>query len=148
MAHKIEQYVRSDSRGICAYPGYVPKNLQNDMLNAGDIAVISLTANMYGLSVPSKTYFNMAAGKPLLLIADENSEVALLIKEHRLGWVVPPEEPEKLAAAMLEIMSVPEDTLCEMGRRSREVVRKYFSPEVILPEYISVLTNKDFNGLD
>ena len=117
------------------YTGYVPDEYQNDMVNAGDVAMISLDKNMYGLSVPSKSYFNLAAGKPLLLIADETSEIALLIKEHGLGWVVPPGEPDTLVETLKKIATIPREELEAMGQHSREIAKQYFTPETILPQY-------------
>lgn len=124
------------------YTGYVPNEYQNDMVNAGDVAVVSLTKDMYGISVPSKSYFNLAAGKPLLLIADETSEIALLIKEHQLGWVVPPEDPTALIETLKQIALISREELLEIGRRARMIAEQYFTPEKMLPQYLQLLYNK------
>ena len=134
----VNDFVASHPDLPVIYTGYVPDEYQNDMVNAGDIAMISLTKEMYGLSVPSKSYFNLAAGKPLLLIADDTSEIALLIKEHQLGWVVPPEDPDALVAAFKEISTISHEELQKIGERARAVAKQYFTPEKILPQYLSV----------
>ena len=65
--------------------GYQDRNKQNDFLNACDVALITLNEGMFGLGVPSKAYNIMAAGKPILIIADSDSEISLCVKEYNLG---------------------------------------------------------------
>ena len=72
--------------------------------------------------MPSRTYNILAAGKPILALTDEGSEVALTISEDDLGWAVQPEDPAKLAAAVKEIFEN-RDRLAEMGERSRALLR-------------------------
>lgn len=138
---KIQDFIRQTPGIPLIYTGRIPNDLQSAMLNACDVAVISLAAGMYGISVPSKTYFNMAAGKPLLLIADENSEVALLIREHDLGWVVPPGEPDKLVTAIQEIENLSDAELTMYAMRSRMIAEQYFSAEVVLEKYAKLFKN-------
>lgn len=134
----VKDFVSAHPELPVIYTGYVPDEYQNDMVNAGDIAIISLAKNMYGISVPSKSYFSLAAGKPLLLIADESSEIALLIKEHDLGWIVPPEDPAALIAALKRISLIPREELQAIGTRARQVAEQYFTPKKILPKYLDV----------
>lgn len=115
--------------------GWIPAEEQNAMLSACDVAVISLTKGMYGLSVPSKSYFNMAAGKPLLLIADPGSEIERVIEERKIGWHVPPEDPDALADVMRKIQSLSPEELSSCGERSRRTALECFSEEIVLKRY-------------
>lgn len=77
---------------------------KNKMLNRGDIAIISLSKGMRGLAVPSKTYFSLAANKPLLVIADKDSELEMLLKEHpNIGWFCIAGQPKKIAKQINQI---------------------------------------------
>jgi glycosyltransferase involved in cell wall biosynthesis len=67
-----------------------PRSAQIDFLNACDIAVLSLVEGMKGLAVPSRSYNLMAAGKPMIALVDNSSEIAHLIREEQIGWVVEP----------------------------------------------------------
>lgn len=69
------------------YYGSVPQEHKSNGLNAGDIALITLAEGMLGLGVPSKSYFTMAADKPILAIMDKQSEVADMVCQHNIGWV-------------------------------------------------------------
>jgi glycosyltransferase involved in cell wall biosynthesis len=55
------------------------------VLHALDVGVITLDAKAKDLSVPSKTYNLMSAGKPLLGISSQKSELAKLINENQIG---------------------------------------------------------------
>jgi glycosyltransferase involved in cell wall biosynthesis len=88
---------------------------------------------MYGLGVPSKAYFSMAAAKPLLLVADPKSEIGRVIQEGGIGWIVPPNCPETLARRIDSICQ--QRDLDKIGHRAREVVEQHFSEQVVLSSY-------------
>ncbi len=46
---------------------------------------VSLNENLAGISVPSKTYTYLAAGKPLLVLVPKNSEIAIEVFEDDFG---------------------------------------------------------------
>ena len=111
--------------------------MQNELLNACDVGIVTLSDGMYGLGVPSKSYNIMASGKPILIIADENSEISRCVKEYGIGWVVPPDNPILLKKVFDLAYNCPE--LAEMGKRSRSVAEKHFAKTVILEQYYQLL---------
>ena len=80
-----------------------PRSEQRIFLNACDVAVVSLVKKMWGVSMPSRTYNILAAGKPILALTEENSELAKVIEEDKVGWIVPPNNPEKLLEMIYRI---------------------------------------------
>lgn len=116
------------------YAGSFPISKQNEFLNACDISIISLAKEMYGLGVPSKSYYNMSAQKPLLYIGEKNSEISLVIDEYNLGWTIEPNNEKKLALLIDEICKKDDEYLF-IGKTSREVVKRYFSKDIILNKY-------------
>ena len=54
-----------------------PRSKQIVFLNACDVALVTLVKKMKGVSMPSRTYNIMAAGKPILAIAEKGSELDL-----------------------------------------------------------------------
>jgi colanic acid biosynthesis glycosyl transferase WcaI len=94
-------------------------------LNAADVAVVAMRAGMSGISVPSRLYNILAAGRPVIAIADSDSEIAMVVREENIGWVVPPGD---LAAFIAAIHDARSDAarLESMGRRARAAAeRKY-----------------------
>ena len=95
------------------------RDQQQIFLNACDIAVLALVDGMGGVSVPSRLYSQMAAAKPWIAAVDADSEVAAVIGEERIGWVVPTGDADALAHAIEAAAADPE--LCQlMGERARE----------------------------
>lgn len=56
-----------------------------DSLCAADLAVVTLDDKTPDISVPSKTYNIMAAGLPVMSIAEEQSEISRLVEAHQIG---------------------------------------------------------------
>lgn len=120
--------------------GYQDRKTQNDFLNACDIAIVTLSDGMYGLGVPSKSYNIMAAGKPLLMIGDERSEIALCIKEYNLGWVVKPDDIESLKST-IELIYNNRNKLDIIAKNARKVAEEVFSKTQILDKYYNLFNN-------
>lgn len=114
--------------------GFQDRNNQNDFLNACDVALITLGEGMLGLGVPSKAYNIMAVGKPILIIADKDSEISLCVKEYDLGWTVEPNNPELLSDTFEMIYKDFSSGKANV-ENSRVVAEKYFAKEVILRQY-------------
>ena len=77
----------------------------------------------------------MAAGKPLLVIAHEKSEISQSVKENNIGWVIPPNNPKLLSDTFEKIYN----EYAESGKfnvnSSREVALNHFSKAIILSQY-------------
>lgn len=129
----IEKFIQQNPNKRVIHLGHLPLSAQQLFLNACDVALVTLDDAMYGLGVPSKAYFSMAAGKPLLLVAAPDSEIGLVIRENGVGWVVPPNQPERLAEKIDEICRV--DNLEAIGRRARAAVERHFSEQAVLARY-------------
>ncbi len=129
----IEEFIRENPGKKVVHLGHFPLSSQQLFLNACDVAFVTLNDAMYGLGVPSKAYFSMAAAKPLLLVAGSESEIGRVVRESRVGWVVLPNYPDVLAKKIDEICQMSD--LDEIGRRAREVVERRFSEQVILARY-------------
>jgi glycosyltransferase involved in cell wall biosynthesis len=114
--------------------GQRPRAEQSEFLNACDLSLISLLPGVTGAGVPSRTYNLMAAGKPIIAVTREDSEVSLLVQEERIGWVVPPLVAEHLVQAILAARRDPE-LLRAMGERARAAAEGRFSREAIIAEY-------------
>jgi glycosyltransferase involved in cell wall biosynthesis len=118
---------RAEELGLknVSFRSFVDRSELNTSLNAADISVVAFKHGMAGISVPSRLYNLMAAGKPILAVVDEQSEVADVIREADLGVTVPPNSPKLLADQILFLRD--NDVVrTRFGSNSRkEVVSKY-----------------------
>jgi len=134
MLPEIQKYIKENPNGNVIYAGSFPSSELNIFLNACDIAIISLNHSMYGLGVPSKSYYNMAAGKPLFYFGDKKSEIGRVIIENNIGWVFDNRTASQLADGIDTILENNLD-FQDYGKRARKVVEENFSKEIVLKKY-------------
>ena len=111
---------------------------QQLFLNACDVAVVSLVRGMMGIGVPSRLYNILAAGRPVIVISETESEAALVVREIDAGWVVAPGDVDGLLAVIGAARRDP-DRLREMGVRARRAAEDRFSFEKVIADYRRVL---------
>jgi glycosyltransferase involved in cell wall biosynthesis len=117
---------------------YQPSDRLADSLGAADLHLIPLEAGAAGCLVPSKVYGILAVGRPFVAMMDEDSEVAMIAREHDVGIVVPPGDAPALARAIREAAANP-PRLREMGARGRQLAERDFDRLVVTREFATVL---------
>lgn len=128
---KLEHAIRESRTGNITFIPTRPREEQSVFLNACDVGIVTLIPGMKGVSVPSRTYNLLAAGKPIIGVTEEGSEVDFVIKEERVGFNVPPRCPEMLKEAIFNLYRNPRERL-EMGLRARTAaVERYGEPTAI-----------------
>jgi glycosyltransferase involved in cell wall biosynthesis len=118
-----------------------PREEQKNFLNACDVGLVPLVKKMFGVAMPSRTYNFLAAGKPILGLIEENSEVARVIEEDKIGWFVEPLESENLRRMVLRIYEEKEK-IPEMEKLARASALEKYSVEVAIEKYHKALAEK------
>lgn len=111
-----------------------PRSEQIVFLNACDVSLVSLVDKMLGVSMPSRTYNILAAGKPIIGITQSGSEVERIISEEQVGWNVRPNDPDRLVGVIREAYSRRAE-LPAMGRRARAAAETKYSLETAIEQY-------------
>jgi glycosyltransferase involved in cell wall biosynthesis len=116
---RLEERIRRENLTRVRILPPAPRERVPALLAAADIAVISLGMSIPG-AVPSKIYEAMAAGLPILLLAD--GEPARRIEQADCGLAVPPNQPEEALAAARRLAGDSElrARLGAAGRRAAE----------------------------
>jgi colanic acid biosynthesis glycosyl transferase WcaI len=109
-----------------------------EYLNACDVALGTFVPGMLGAAVPSRTYNVLAAGKPMIVVAEPSSEVALVVEEERVGWVVPPCDVPALVNAVVEAATHP-DEISAMGLRARHTAESKYHPDRIAQAFVKIV---------
>jgi glycosyltransferase involved in cell wall biosynthesis len=115
-----------------------PREEQKNFLNACDVGLVPLVKKMFGVAMPSRTYNFLAAGKPILALVEDDSEVARVIEEDKIGWYVPPLDPERLRETILKIYEQKEQ-IPEMNRLARSSALRKYSVETAIEKYQEAL---------
>lgn len=138
-AETIKHFIENNPQSNVTLVGFQNRDEQNDFLNACDISIVTLSEGMFGLGVPSKSYNIMAAGKPIIFVGDENSEISLCVKEFNIGWVVEPNNPIALKDAFLEAYE-DSDLFKAIKIRSRQIAETHYAKDIILNKYLELLS--------
>ncbi|HWX38332.1 MAG TPA: glycosyltransferase family 4 protein [Candidatus Sulfotelmatobacter sp.] len=94
------------------------------VLSSGDLHIVTVKRGLEGVVVPSKLYPTLAAGRPVMGIAPEESDVVRIIRRAGCGIAADPDDPEKVAEAIRTVLHNPEQ-LKTMGRRARDSAGSY-----------------------
>ncbi|MEE9167530.1 MAG: glycosyltransferase family 4 protein [Candidatus Neomarinimicrobiota bacterium] len=89
-------------------------------------------------SMPSKVYEIMASGRPLLMSADEGSDVWNLVTETKSGICIGPGNASELADGVLSLYNNPSMGQ-KMGQRGRYQAEKNYSRDVVVRRYNGLL---------
>jgi glycosyltransferase involved in cell wall biosynthesis len=98
-------------------------------LATADIALVSLETGMEGISMPSKTYYCMAAGAAIVGICPERSDLAYVIREHDCGASIAPGDADGLAR-IIDRLSASPNELARLRRNARTAAVQTFSRDV------------------
>lgn len=94
------------------------------VLSSGDMHVVTVKRGLEGVVVPSKLYPTLAAGRPVLGVAPEGSDVVRIIRRTGCGVAADPDSPESVAQALRGVLHDSEQ-LQNMGRRARDGASSY-----------------------
>jgi len=134
----LERSIRERGLSNVTLLTHQPREQSQTFLNACDAAVSLLIPGLAGIAVPSRIYQIMAVGRPLIAMCDADSEVARVIREEQIGWVVPPGKPEAFAAALLEAYRSPE-RLSQMAHRARAAAVEKYSRQHAIESFRKLL---------
>lgn len=118
---------------------FIPYQEKKDLiysLNAGDVHFVMNAKGIKGVSVPSKLYGVMAAGKPVLGILEEGAEARLIVEEAQCGRVVSPEDYEAIRNLIREfIQKRNSEELACMGEKGRNYLVQHLTKDVSIKKY-------------
>lgn len=141
----LESVVRdSGQTNVTIVPGR-PRVEANDFLNACDVALVSLVGGMKGVAVPSRLYLTLASGKPLIAAVDSCSEVALVVEEEGVGWVVPPGDVTAIQSAIEDAASDP-IRIAQMGINAEVAARDKYSFGRVRDQYVDLISELRCDG--
>jgi len=101
-----------------------------ELLVDADICVITQQTGSGGCFFPSKLLTTLAWSKPVLTVADEQSELVQALREGNFGMNVPPGEPAKLGNA-LEALSADRGKLHAYANAGRRYVSQFEMDKVL-----------------
>lgn len=132
--------LEKDAAGLdnIRFAGYIPAERLSELLATGDVHVVPLKAGLGRVSVPSKTYSIMAAGRPVVAAIDPGTAVPRILAESGGGIAVPPDDEEAFTEAIRGVLADPFEALA-MGEHGRSWVENRASPQVVGAAYAALI---------
>jgi colanic acid biosynthesis glycosyl transferase WcaI len=113
---------------------YVPDDRLVELLATGDIHLVPLRAGLAAVSVPSKTYSILAAGRPVVASIDPGTEVPRILAASGGGIAVAPDDPDALTEAIRALVADRRRTEA-MGAAARAWIEQAASPSAVAESY-------------
>lgn len=136
-----EERTKHNLQNIRMLP-YQPHSRLKEIMESGDVHLISMKEEAAGCLVPSKLYSALAVGRPSIFIGPENCETAKVIHDFKAGQVIPQGNAERLTKVILEYRNngdewfaahkgaasageifVPEESMNAWIKRARDVIK-------------------------
>lgn len=133
---ELKEYRQKHRISNIVFVPYQDKSSLVYSLNSGDVHFVVNAEGIKGVSVPSKLYGVMAAGKPVLGILEKGSEARLIVEEAGCGISVEPgdyEAIEELIQSFIDMKDSPE--LAKMGSRGRAYLAGHLTKDVSIRKY-------------
>jgi colanic acid biosynthesis glycosyl transferase WcaI len=108
-------------------------------LAAGNASLVTLADGLAGLSVPSKTYGILAAGRPIIFVGDTKSSTARIVEDNDCGAIVASGDSARLAQTLIDWAS-DKERLARLNRAAREAFDKHFDRKRAVNSYLETFT--------
>lgn len=113
---------------------YQPRSRFPELLASANATLVTLNEDSHSTSLPSKTFSYFASKRPVLTVAPLTSELSRIVANANAGLCVPPNNPAKLASAILDLKT---DTAAqeEKGRNGRLLLETHYSRQHCVDMY-------------
>jgi len=123
-AEKQRLVAQSGGLDTARFLPFRPANEIPFVLASADAHIVTIKRGLEGVIVPSKLYPILAAGKPVVAVADAKTDVARIVTKGKCGIVVDPDDPAALSKAIEDLAS-DSRRLAEMGHAARAIAPDY-----------------------
>ena len=137
MLHVAELERQATNIDNIRFAGYVPDSRLSELLATGDIHAVPLRRGLARVSVPSKVYSILAAGRPVVAAIDDGTVIPNLLEESGAGIAVAPDDADRFVAAVRRLAG-DADLAARMGREGRSWVLGAASPAAVADAYESL----------
>ena len=131
---KVEAYVSENNLRNVTFIPYQDKADLIYSLNAADIHWVVNAKGIKGVSVPSKLYGVMAAGKPVLGVLDKGSEARLIVEDCNCGVCIEPGNYKEISNNIEYILNNKEE-IKALGSNGRQYLESNLTKEVSINKY-------------
>ncbi|MDA8745814.1 glycosyltransferase family 4 protein [Rubripirellula amarantea] len=119
---------------------YQPREKLAESFSAADLHIVSMHPNITGCLCPSKLYGILAAGRPVLAIADSQTDLCQTVRQEGLGWTCEPGQANAIADAVSQA-TLDDASRAAAGERARTVALAKFDRPVVTNLFKNLLND-------
>jgi len=123
---QVEDFVRRRDLTNCVVADYQPRERLGELLAAADVHLVTMIPSWSGLVVPSKFYGVAGAGRAVVFIGPESSEIAMACRESGCGTRIAPGDAEGLVRT-LRALAADLEALAAMARAGASLASTHAS---------------------
>lgn len=132
----LQEYASKKGLSNVVFAPYMEKKYLIYSLNLADVHFVVNSKGIKGVSVPSKLYGVMAAGRPVLGILEKASEARCIIEEAGCGKSVDPGDYKAIKGLIdYYIERQGTEELAVMGNSGREYLEKHLTKQISIEKY-------------
>ncbi len=132
-----EQVTARQLRNVTLLP-YQPHHVVPDIYATADLGLVPLMAGTAQTTIPSKIYTVLASGRPVLVSADLDSELASIVENAKCGLAVPPDDVDALERGVRQAYAHHEQFRV-YGENGRRYVEQNFSRDAVNRKFHALL---------
>ncbi|MBE9210996.1 glycosyltransferase family 4 protein [Nostoc sp. LEGE 06077] len=131
---RLQQYcLECGADNVLLLP-FQPREELPQMLAAADVGLVVQKKNVISFNMPSKIQVLLASGRALVASVPETGTAARAVRQSGGGVIVPPEDAQALAAAIVELYQHPEKVKT-LGYNSRQYAMEQYAFDQALNHY-------------
>ena len=136
----LQDEVKSKDIDNVYFADYQPIERLSEVLASGDIHVVPLKTGLASVSVPSKMYSILSAGRPVVAAIDAGTEIPRTLAESGAGIAVAPDNEVEFVSA-LQILISDGAKRVAMGALGRTWVEQHASAGAVAKRYEAIYLN-------
>lgn len=113
----------------------------SEALSISDLFVVSLADNLSGLAVPSKTYSYYQAGKPVIAIMSDKTDIVKEIKSYQAGFAFDNGASEELAEVLINLQKDGTDRLQAMSSSATQLYIDKYQKNYQIKKYVDLINS-------
>ncbi len=135
---RFKREIPQNLKRLFIFKSYQPRDELKNVLSLSHIHWVSLKPEFNDFLFPSKFYSIIAVGRPVLLIGDDKTEIARIVAENEIGFVISNGDYKMLGEKILFLKKY-RDIRIEMGKRARTLFEKKYDLSVALHHWEELL---------
>jgi glycosyltransferase involved in cell wall biosynthesis len=136
-AELLKEFSVENQQNVLLLPFQSNSNF-NNLLTASHVHLVTLRDGLEGIAVPCKIYGILAAGKPVIAMVPEYSEISYIVSEEKCGLVINPGDLNGLMNAII-LLKNDEKLRSQMGQNGRKAFEKKYSVKIVVEKYKTLL---------